>query len=93
MTKRHEARVEIVLQINGKVRDKLMIPADTDREGMKKIAMELPRTQELTAGKTIVKVICMPKKLANTVVKGSHSGGFVAGKDCILGHRRHAADG
>ncbi len=64
------AEVEIVLQINGKVRDKLMIPADTDREGMKKIAMELPRTQELTDGKTIVKVICVPKKLVNIVVKG-----------------------
>ena len=64
------AEIEIVLQINGKVRDKLMIPADTDREGMKKIAMELPRTQELTAGKTIVKVICVPKKLVNIVVKG-----------------------
>ena len=64
------AEIEIVLQINGKVRDKLMIPADTDREGMKKIAMELPRTQELTDGKTIVKVICVPKKLVNIVVKG-----------------------
>ncbi len=64
------AEIEIVLQINGKVRDKLMIPTDTDREGMKKIAMELPRTQELTAGKTIVKVICVPKKLVNIVVKG-----------------------
>lgn len=64
------AEIEIVLQINGKVRDKITIPADTDREGMQEIAMGLPRTQELTAGKTIVKVICVPKKLVNIVVKG-----------------------
>ena len=64
------AEIEIVLQINGKVRDKLTIPADTDRAGMQEIAMVVPRTQELTAGKTIVKVICVPKKLVNIVVKG-----------------------
>lgn len=62
--------IEIVLQINGKVRDKITIPADTDRAGMQEIAMKLPRTQELTAGKEIVKVICVPKKLVNIVVKG-----------------------
>ncbi|MBQ7497358.1 MAG: leucine--tRNA ligase, partial [Selenomonas sp.] len=62
--------VEIVLQINGKVRDKVMIPASIDRAEMEKVAMELPRAKELTEGKTIVKVICVPKKLVNIVVKG-----------------------
>ena len=61
--------VEIVLQINGKVRDKVMIPAGIDRAEMEKVAMELPRAKELTEGKTIVKVICVPKKLVNIVVK------------------------
>ena len=61
--------VEIVLQINGKVRDKVTIPADIDRAEMEKVARELPRAKELTAGKTIVKVICVPKKLVNIVVK------------------------
>ncbi len=61
--------VEIVLQINGKVRDKVTIPANLDREAMEKAAMELPRAKELTEGKTIVKVICVPKKLVNIVVK------------------------
>ena len=37
---------------------------------MKEIAMALPRTKELTEGKNIVKVICVPKKLVNIVVKG-----------------------
>ena len=61
--------IEIVLQINGKVRDKVVVPADIDREGMKAAVMELPRAKELTAGKTIVKVIAVPKKLVNIVVK------------------------
>ena len=62
--------IEIVLQINGKVRDKLRIPAELDRSAMEKLAMEQPRVQELTAGKNIVKVICVPKKLVNIVIKG-----------------------
>jgi leucyl-tRNA synthetase len=65
-----QSEIEIVLQINGKVRDKIMVSADLDRAAMEKAAMELPRTQELTAGKQIVKVICVPKKLVNIVVKG-----------------------
>ena len=61
--------VEIVLQINGKVRDKIVIPANIDREAMQEAAMQQPRVQELTAGKQVVKVICVPKKLVNIVVK------------------------
>ncbi len=61
--------VEIVLQINGKVRDKIVIPAGIDRQAMEKAAMAQPRVQELTAGKQVVKVICVPKKLVNIVVK------------------------
>lgn len=64
------AEIEIVLQVNGKVRDKLIIPSDMDRAAMEKLAMRLPRTKELTKDKTIVKVICVPKKLVNVVVKG-----------------------
>mgnify|MGYP000437970311 FL=1 len=65
-----QSEIEIVLQINGKVRDKITVPADLDRAGMEKAVMALPRTVELTAGKEIVKVICVPKKLVNIVVKG-----------------------
>ena len=61
--------VEIVLQINGKVRDRVKIPAGLDHAGMEQVAKDLPRAKELTAGKTIVKVICVPKKLVNIVVK------------------------
>ena len=61
--------VEIVLQINGKVRGRVKIPAGLDRAGMEQVAKDLPRAKELTAGKTIVKVICVPRKLVNIVVK------------------------
>ena len=63
------AEIEIVLQINGKVRDRITLPADIDRAAMEEAVKELPRAKELTAGKTIVKVICVPKKLVNIVVK------------------------
>ncbi len=63
------AEIEIVLQINGKVRDRITLPADIDRAAMEEAVKELPRAKELTEGKTIVKVICVPKKLVNIVVK------------------------
>jgi len=61
--------IEVVLQINGKVRDKVTIDAGLSREAMQDVVMQLPRAKELTEGKTIVKVICVPKKLVNIVVK------------------------
>ena len=64
-----EDEVEIVLQINGKVRDKLTVPANIEPQEMEKLALAQPKVVELTAGKTIVKVICVPKKLVNIVVK------------------------
>ncbi|MEE1362449.1 MAG: leucine--tRNA ligase [Selenomonadaceae bacterium] len=61
--------VEIVLQINGKVRDRIMIPANISKEEMEQAAKDNQRVKELTEGKTIVKMICVPKKLVNIVVK------------------------
>ena len=61
--------IEVVLQINGKVRGRVKIAADLDREAMEQIVTELPRAKELTEGKTIVKVVCVPGKLVNIVVK------------------------
>ena len=61
--------VEIVLQINGKVRDRVKVATGLDRAALEQLAAELPRAKELTAGKTIVKVVCVPSKLVNIVVK------------------------
>ena len=61
--------IEIVVQINGKIRDKMNVAADLDRAGLEAVAMESDRIRELTEGKTIVKVIAVPGKLVNIVVK------------------------
>ncbi|ORU01483.1 Leucyl-tRNA synthetase [Anaerovibrio sp. JC8] len=64
-----KSEVEIVLQINGKVRDRIMIATGISREEMEAAAKNNSRVQELTEGKTIVKMICVPDKLVNVVVK------------------------
>ena len=61
--------VEIVLQINGKVRDKVLLPATATREEMEQLALSQPRVQGFIGDKKVVKVICVPKKLVNIVVK------------------------
>lgn len=61
--------VEIVVQINGKVRGKLSVAANISREDMEKVAMEDEKIKTLVEGKTIIKVVAVPKKLVNIVVK------------------------
>ncbi|NLY43972.1 MAG: leucine--tRNA ligase [Clostridiaceae bacterium] len=61
--------VEIAVQINGKVRDRIMIPAGLSQQEMGKAAMETARIRELINGKEVVKVIAVPKKLVNIVIR------------------------
>ena len=61
--------VEIVVQVNGKIRDKILVPAGLDRDALQTAAMESDRIKALTEGKAIVKVIAVPGKLVNVVVK------------------------
>ena len=61
--------VEVAVQVNGKVRDKLTVSVSVSKEELESAAKALPRVQEFTEGKTIVKVIVVPKKLINIVVK------------------------
>jgi leucyl-tRNA synthetase len=62
-----EDEVEIVLQVNGKVRDRLTVPIAATEAELEKIALENERVREFTAGKAIRKVITIPKKLVNVV--------------------------
>lgn len=62
-----EDEVEIVVQVNGKIRAKLNIPANAAKEEMEKLAMENETVQSHIAGKTIRKVIAVPGKLVNIV--------------------------
>lgn len=62
-----ESDVEIVCQINGKVRAKLMVPVDSSKEALEELALANEQVQEQIAGKTIRKVIAVPNKLVNIV--------------------------
>ncbi|MEA2313014.1 MAG: leucyl-tRNA synthetase, partial [Solirubrobacteraceae bacterium] len=61
--------VEVVLQVNGKVRDRIQAPAGTAREQLEQLARERPRIQGYLDGHEIVKVIVVPAKLVNFVVR------------------------
>ena len=61
--------VEIPVQIQGKLRGRVVVPADTDADAMKAAAAADPKIAELLAGKQIVKVVAVPGRLVNFVVK------------------------
>ena len=59
--------IELVVQVNGKVRAKLNVPATADKEAVEALAKDEPNVQKFTEGKTIRKVIVVPGKLVNIV--------------------------
>ncbi len=59
----------LVVQVNGKVRDKITVDESMGKEEMEQTALASEKIKEYTDGKTIVKVIVVPKKLVNIVVK------------------------
>ena len=64
-----EETVTVVVQVNGKLREKLEASPDADMETLKQQAMQLPGVRKYTEGKDVVKVIAVPGKLINIVVK------------------------
>jgi leucyl-tRNA synthetase len=62
--------VTLVVQINGKVRDKVTVPADIAEDDMKERAMSSANAVKHIEGREILKVIVVPGKLVNIVVKG-----------------------
>ncbi len=61
--------VEIVVQINGKIKERLDIAGDLSREEMQEVCMNDDKVKALTEGKNVIKVIAVPNKLINIVVK------------------------
>ena len=61
--------IEIVLQINGKVRDKIVVPVGLNAKELEAVAFGQDKVKAMMAGKTLVKVVCVPQKLVNIVVK------------------------
>ena len=64
-----DASVEVVVQLNGKVKGKIVVPAGLDRDGLGEAALAEEVVKNLLEGKTVVKTICVPDKLVNFVVK------------------------
>ena len=64
-----EDSVEIVVQVNGKVKARFNAPVDCAKEELEKLAFDLPEIKAMTDGKTVVKKIAVPNKLVNIVVK------------------------
>ena len=65
-----EDEVEIVIQINGKLRERMKMPIVATEEELKAVALSNPKVQDRIAGKAVRKVIVVPKKLVNIVVIG-----------------------
>jgi leucyl-tRNA synthetase len=63
-----EDEVEIVIQINGKLRERMNMPIRATEEELKTAALDNPKIQERIAGKTVRNMIVVPKKLVNIVV-------------------------
>ncbi|MCW8885240.1 MAG: class I tRNA ligase family protein, partial [Motiliproteus sp.] len=62
--------IEMVVQVNGKLRGKIDVPADADRDHVQQVALANENVTRFTEGKTIRKVIVVPQKLVNIVVSG-----------------------
>ena len=63
-----ESTIEMAVQVNGKLRDRIQIPADMAKSDIERIAMESENVQRHTEGKNVKKVIVIPGKLVNIVV-------------------------
>ena len=68
--KTKDTTVTIAVSVNGKVRGKLDVDVDTPSDILQEKAFTLPNVQNFTNGKEIVKVIAIPNKIVNIVVKG-----------------------
>jgi leucyl-tRNA synthetase len=61
--------IEIVVQVNGKVKERLVVSTDITKEDLEKAALNDEKIVKLIDGKKIVKVIVVPSKLVNIVIK------------------------
>ena len=62
-----EDLITLVVQVNGKVRDRLEIPAGTSKEKTEQTALAAPKVQSYLEGRQIRKVIVVPERLVNIV--------------------------
>lgn len=63
-----EEEVEIVIQVNGKLRDKIVVTKDLGREALEQRALASAKIRDSVAGKTVRKLIVVPNKIVNVVI-------------------------
>jgi len=61
--------VEMVIQISGKVKERIKVPINSAKEELEQIALDNPKIMALTDGREIVKIVVVPNKLINIVIK------------------------
>jgi len=59
----------VLVQVNGKPRERLQVPTDTPSKELEAAALAAPKVKEALAGKSVLKVVVVPNKLVNIVVK------------------------
>ena len=64
-----QENVQVIAQVNGKLRSKLMVPLNSDNGAVQDLALSDEKIEKFTKGKQIIKVIVVPNKLINIVVK------------------------
>ena len=64
-----QENVQVIAQVNGKLRSKLMVPLNSDNEAVQDLALSDEKIEKFTKDKQIIKVIVVPNKLINIVVK------------------------
>jgi leucyl-tRNA synthetase len=64
-----EDEITLVVQVNGKVRDRIQTPAGIDEARARELALASPRVRQFTDGKQLAKVVYVPGKLVNVVVR------------------------
>ena len=60
--------VTVIVQVNGKVRDKILMPVNLDKAETEKMVLAQPKIAEILTGKEVKKVVVVPNKLVNVVV-------------------------
>ena len=63
-----QSTLQIVVQVNGKLRGKITVAVEASKDEVEKLALEEEHVQRFVEGKTIKKIIVVPKKLVNIVI-------------------------
>jgi leucyl-tRNA synthetase len=64
-----EEAVELAVQVNGKVRGRITVPAEAGEDAVRGRALEEPRVAEMIRGKEVVKVVVVPGRLVSVVTR------------------------